>query len=369
MDNKCNILTLIFKRMKLYNVIGIMSGTSLDGLDICYCTFSLSNTNEWSFKINCASTVKLDKQIKTKLSNAISFKGLDLALLNNQIGDYIGLSINNFISKQNIHKKDIDFVSSHGHTIFHQPEKKLTLQIGNGANISSITKLPVICDFRTSDLALNGHGAPLVPIGDKLLFSEYEYCLNLGGIANISFQDNERIAFDICPTNILFNNLAKQLGKEYDNNGDLSKSGNLNIDLLAELNNLEYYQLEPPKSLGYEWVEQNIFPILSTYNISTEDKLRTLTEHITEQISKYIKQGSKVLISGGGSYNTFLIERLKQISDGIIIIPSEEIIDFKEALLFAFLGVLRVRLESNCLKSVTGANQDNIGGSIYQSFK
>lgn len=355
--------------MKLYNVIGIMSGTSLDGLDICYCSFSLSNTNKWSFKINYSSTIQLNEHLKTKLSQAISFSGLDLALLNNELGNYIGLSINNFINEQNINRSDIDFISSHGHTIFHQPEKKLTLQIGNGANISSITELPVICDFRTNDLSLNGHGAPLVPIGDQLLFTEYDYCLNFGGIANISFQSKNKVAFDICPTNMVLNRLAKQLGKEYDDNGDFSKSGNIDTKLLTQLNDLEFYQKLPPKSLGYEWVEQNIFSLLNDYNISTEDKLRTFTEHIAQQIAKHINPNSKVLVTGGGVYNSFLIERLKQISKGVIIIPPNEIIDFKEALIFAFLGVLRVRLEANCLKSVTGANQDNIGGCIYQPFK
>jgi len=355
--------------MKLYNVIGIMSGTSLDGLDICYCSFSLSNTDKWNFKINSSSTIELNTHLKTKLSQAISFSGLDLALLNNELGDYIGLSINNFINEQQINRNDINFISSHGHTIFHQPEKKLTLQIGNGANISSITKLPVVCDFRTNDLSLNGHGAPLVPIGDHLLFTEYDYCLNFGGIANISFQNNDRVAFDICPTNMVLNHLAKQLGKEYDSNGNIAKSGNLNIELLDQLNNLEFYKKAPPKSLGYEWVEQNIFSLLNDYDISIEDKLGTFTEHIAQQIAKHIKPNSKVLVSGGGVYNTFLIERLKQISNCVIIIPSNEIIDFKEALIFAFLGVLRVRLESNCLKSVTGASQDNIGGCIYQTFK
>jgi anhydro-N-acetylmuramic acid kinase len=352
--------------MNTYNVIGVMSGTSLDGLDICYCSFSISKNKQWSYNINAASTINISDKLKTKLINAINYSGLELSLLDNELGDFIGHSINIFIKKNNI--KSIDFISSHGHTIFHQPQKKLTLQIGNGANISSITKYPVICDFRTSDLALNGNGAPLVPIGDKLLFNEYDYCLNLGGIANISYQEEKRIAYDICPANMVLNKLANELGKDYDENGDIAKSGKIDTKLLSELNNLEYYQTPHPKSLGFEWVVQNIFPILNNYDIPVENKLSTFIEHIALQISNQVTEKSTLLITGGGVFNSFLIERLKKNSNLSIIIPPEEIINFKEALIFGFLGVLRYRNEINTLKSVTGAQFDNIGGCIYNAL-
>ncbi|MCB9361507.1 MAG: anhydro-N-acetylmuramic acid kinase [Flavobacteriales bacterium] len=352
--------------MSVYNVIGVMSGTSLDGLDICYCSFSVNKNNKWDYKINAAATIDISLELKTKLKNATSFSGLELALLNNEMGDFIGHSINHFIKENSIFS--VDFISSHGHTIFHQPEKKLTLQIGNGANISAITQNPVICDFRTSDLALNGNGAPLVPIGDCLLFAEYDYCLNLGGIANISYQEKERIAFDICPTNMVLNKLANELGKEYDENGDFAKSGKINHTLLSELNNLAYYNQTPPKSLGFEWVEENIFPIIDKCTISTKDKLRTFTEHIAQQISKQLKPNTTLFITGGGAFNHFLIQRINDMSDVKIVIPSEEIINYKEALIFGFLGVLRYRNEINTLKSVTGAQYDNIGGCIYNAL-
>jgi anhydro-N-acetylmuramic acid kinase len=353
--------------MNTYNVIGIMSGTSLDGIDICYCSFFLSKTDKWSYRINAAATFIIDVDLKNKLRTATTSSGLELALLHNQVGDYIGYSIKQFIKENKIDA--VDFISSHGHTIFHQPEKKLTLQIGNGANISAITKLPVICDFRTSDLALSGNGAPLVPIGDQLLFTEYDYCLNLGGIANISYQKEERIAFDICPTNIILNKLANELGKEYDENGDIAKSGKIDNTLLNELNKLEYYQKPHPKSLGIEWVEQNISPILNNYKISIEDKLCTFTEHIAQQISVQLKKGSSLFITGGGAFNSFLIQRLRENSNVKIVIPIKEIINFKEALIFGFLGVLRFRNEINTLKSVTGARFDNIGGCIYNALE
>ena len=352
--------------MNTYNVIGVMSGTSLDGLDICYCSFSISKNKQWSYNINAASTINISDKLKTKLIKAINYSGLELSLLDNELGDFIGHSINIFIKKNNI--KSIDFISSHGHTIFHQPQKKLTLQIGNGANISSITKYPVICDFRTSDLALNGNGAPLVPIGDKLLFNEYDYCLNLGGIANISYQEEKRIAYDICPANMVLNKLANDLGKEYDANGDIARSGKIDSSLLTKLNNLEYYQTPHPKSLGFEWVVQNIFPILNNYDIPVENKLSTFIEHIALQISNQVTEKSTLLITGGGVFNSFLIERLKKNSNLSIIIPPEEIINFKEALIFGFLGVLRYRNEINTLKSVTGAQFDNIGGCIYNAL-
>lgn len=355
--------------MKRYNVIGTMSGTSLDGLDIAYCSFEFSK-NKWSFKINEATTVTFLDNINKKLKTAIKMDGLDLMKLHNELGNFIGLSINNFVSEYKIDRNKIDCISSHGHTIFHQPEISLTTQIGNGANISALTYLPVICDFRTTDIALNGQGAPLVPIGDKLLFSEYEYCVNLGGIANISFEkNNERIAFDICPVNIVLNKLSQNLGFDYDKNGDLAKAGTIDKELLNQLNKLIYYQKSNPKSLGIEWIENEFFPIINSFNISIKDKLRTFVEHIAIQISNNINaKNSSVLLSGGGTFNSFLVDRIKANINNQIIIPSNQIINFKEALIFAFLGILRLRHEVNCLQSVTGASKDNIGGCIYQSF-
>jgi len=355
--------------MALYNVIGTMSGTSLDGLDIAHCRFEFSE-NRWNFKINEAITVDFPNNLKEKLKQAINMPGLDLMKLDSKLGDFIGQSIIDFITNNNIDQTEIDCISSHGHTIFHQPELKLTTQIGNGANISAITKLPVICDFRTPDLALGGQGAPLVPIGDKLLFSEYDNCLNLGGIANISFiQNSERIAFDICPVNIILNKLSKELGYEYDRSGKNAESGKIDTILLKQLNSLTYYQKPHPKSLGMEWVESEIYPIINTSTNSTENKLCTFVEHISIQIANNIKGKDKtVLLSGGGTFNTYLIQRIKANTPNKIIIPSIQIIDFKEALIFAFLGVLRTRNEINCLKSVTGASSDNIGGCIYHAL-
>ena len=355
--------------MSRYNIIGTMSGTSLDGLDIAYCTFVFSN-NQWTFEINSASTVRFLPKFQNKLATATQLSGLELMKLHNELGNFIGEAINGFIQKNNINISSIDSISSHGHTIFHQPNINLTTQIGNGANISSITKIPVICDFRSSDIALGGQGAPLVPIGDKTLFSEYDYCINLGGIANVSFEeDNERIAFDICPVNIVLNKLSLELGKPYDENGNLAQSGKIDNNLLNSLNNLNYYKNSNPKSLGIEWIENEIFPIINSSTISIKNKLATFVEHIAIQISKNINTtNKKILLSGGGTFNGFLVKRIKANTNNEIIVPSKQIIDFKEALIFAFLGVLRLRKEVNCLQSVTGATQNNIGGCIYHPF-
>ncbi len=353
--------------METYRVIGIMSGTSLDGIDIALCDFVKNDSGKWNFELIKTKTLSYNNSLKTKLTNALNLSGVDLMLLNNEIGNLIGQSINQFIHEFNLDKKTIDFISSHGHTVFHQPDKNLTTQIGNGANISSITKIPVVCDFRSVDVSLNGNGAPLVPIGDKMLFPQYDYCINLGGIANISYQENNQtLAFDICPVNIVLNKLVSEFDLNFDDSGQLAKKGKINAILLNELNELAYYKLAPPKSLGIEWINQELFPIINKYNIEVLDKLRTFVEHIAFQISKVITEtDKKILFTGGGVYNKFLMDRISNLTTAEIIIPSKEIIEFKEALIFAFLGVLRYRNETNCLSSVTGAKSDNIGGCIY----
>jgi anhydro-N-acetylmuramic acid kinase len=355
--------------MSRYNVIGTMSGTSLDGLDIANCTFEIINES-WSFKINSATTIPFPRQLYKQLAKSTQLSGIDLMQLNNEMGNFIGESTLDFIASNHIDSTTIHCIASHGHTVFHQTETNLTTQIGNGANISAITKLPVVCDFRSIDVALNGQGAPLVPIGDQNLFSAYDYCINLGGIANVSFAKNtERIAYDICPVNIVMNRFALELGKTYDKNGDFAQSGEINSALLEELNTLDYYKKSPPKSLGIEQVEATVFPILANYEISTADKLCTFVEHISIQISNTIQSSNKrVLLTGGGTFNSYLRERIKANTPNEIIIPSNEIINYKEALIFAFLGVLRIRKETNCLQSVTGATQNNSGGCIYQAF-
>jgi anhydro-N-acetylmuramic acid kinase len=348
-----------------YNVIGVMSGTSLDGVDLAHINFEINN-NKWSYQIFECDTISYSNEMISKLKNGIHFSSIELSELNIEYTNLLGNIISEFITKNNI--SNLDAVCSHGHTILHQPENGFTLQIGNLPEIAKITNQKVVCNFRVQDVFLGGQGAPLVPIGDKILFSEFDYCLNLGGFSNISFEENnERIAFDISPVNTVLNFYANTFGLEYDDKGKISKSGNLNTKLFEELNQLEFYKKRYPKSLGFEFVKETILPILESYSISIEDKMRTFTEHISFQIGEILQTKiGKLLISGGGVYNDFLIDRIKNhLPKTEIIIPDEKTIKYKEALIFALLGVLKLRNEINVLASVTGAKQNHSSGEVF----
>jgi anhydro-N-acetylmuramic acid kinase len=340
-----------------------MSGTSLDGLDIALCRFE-ENEGKILYSILKAETIPYENTLKQELFNAYSYNGMNLFHLNASYGQFLGQQAKSFLNK---HGLTANAIASHGHTIFHQPQNGFTTQIGNGANIAAETGLPVVCDFRSLDVALGGQGAPLVPIGDELLFGHYTSCLNLGGIANISFKNEKQIrtAFDICVCNMALNFLAQKVGKPYDQNGSLARNGKLDKNLLDQLNSLDYFQKKERKSLGYEYFEKNIQSLIE--NNDAETGLSTFTEHIAIQITDVIKENKlhQVLITGGGAYNTYLIERLKALSDTEIIIPDDTCIQFKEALIFAFLGYLRLNNKINTLNSVTGASQNSIGGAVY----
>ncbi len=345
--------------------IGLMSGTSLDGLDICYVRFD----SDTEFEILQAETISYTSNLKNQLRNAYSFSAMDLRELDITFGYYLGEQVKLFVDKHKI--TNLDFVASHGQTIFHQPEKHFTLQIGNGAAIVAKCKQRVICDFRTQDVVLGGQGAPLVPIGDELLFSDYDACLNLGGFSNISMnRGGNRIAFDVCPVNIVLNYFANQLGFDFDEDGKLAAKGIVNFELLNELNQLEFYQRNFPKSLGFEWIENEFLTIVNKYNITIEDKLITCVEHIVDQLTIAFKlyNINKVLITGGGAKNSLLINRLKEENKCEIVIPSSKLIDFKEALIFAFLGYRKFKNQINCLASVTGASINHSSGIIYETF-
>ena len=345
-----------------YKVIGAMSGTSLDGLDIIYATYSFSD--KWTFEILYYETVSYSKKWKTTLNNLVNVSEAELKKTDHLYSEFLGETIKDFIYRNKI--SDIDFVSSHGHTALHQPENGMTYQIGNQPILADIVQQKIICDFRVQDVEYGGQGAPLVPIGDRLLFYNYDYCLNLGGFANISFENNtKRIAYDICPVNIVLNYYVSKLGLDYDNKGEIASTGTIHKDLLAKLNHLSFYTEQPPKSLGLEWVKKEVFPLINNCNLTTEDVLRTFVEHVAIQIStNLLKENTKVLVTGGGVYNTFLIERLKQLSKSEIFCPKNEIIEFKEALIFGLLGVLKDRNDVNCLKSVTGASVNHSSGKI-----
>lgn len=343
-----------------FNVIALMSGTSLDGIDLLYVNFSFKD--QWSFKIHYSKTYRYSSKWRQVLSGLTSktlkeLKGIDI-----EYSFYLSKVISKFIDSNAI--KDIDFIASHGHTALHQPSQRFTYQIGNLQELADALKQKVICNFRVQDVELGGQGAPLVPIGDQLLFNDYGYCLNLGGFANISFEEkNERVAYDICPVNIVMNHYVKPLNLEYDDKGKLASCGTVDHKLLNNLNSLPYYNKIAPKSLGLEWVQKEVLPLIDSYKLQVKDVLNTFIEHIAIQISKVlINEKTSVLITGGGVYNDFLIERIKSYTNTDIIIPSKEIIEFKEALIFGLLGVLKSRNEVNCLSSVTGASRDHSSG-------
>lgn len=397
-------------KQQSYIAAGLMSGTSLDGLDMALCRFFLS-ANEWQMEIIKTETLSYaGTEWKERLAVSMELSGLGLMELHRDFGRFAGRSVKLFL--EDIDEKP-DLIASHGHTVFHQPDKGLTLQIGDGAEIAAVTGITTVSDFRRLDVALGGQGAPLVPAGDELLFGQYSYCLNLGGFANISFREsNKRIAFDICPVNIVLNALAGYAGRNYDHDGELARKGVVDPELLDALENLDYYRLSGPRSLGKEWVDQVFMPVLEKRDAAIEDKLRTVCEHIAlrvaagasknpphrsiinekegssltgegtgninpdkdsrryEQNSEFLGPGNDgpatMLITGGGARNSFLTRLISEKAESLYtVIPEEELVDFKEAAVFAFLGVLKIRDEVNCLCSVTGAKKDNSGGIIH----
>lgn len=348
-----------------YNVIGVMSGTSLDGVDLAHLHFTLAD-DQWHFTILECETVPYDAIWVETLKNAVSYTDQRLLELNISYTQLLGETINGFIKEYDL--ANLDAICSHGHTVLHQPHIGLTLQIGNLPQLAALTGQRVVCDFRVQDVALGGQGAPLVPIGDRLLFGNYDYCLNLGGFSNISFEENgRRVAFDISAVNTVLNFYASQMGFDYDDQGHIARSGVTDADLTIALNALEYYHRPHPKSLGMESVRQIILPLLQKRPMATADKMRTFTEHIAFQIARALpKKNGTLLITGGGAYNDFLIERIQlHLPQMHIEIPDARILEFKEALIFGLLGVLRLRNEVNVLSSVTGAAQDHSSGVIF----
>lgn len=344
--------------------IGLMSGTSVDGLDVCCATFDRLD-GKWSFTIDCARGYSYPDSLKRQLGAEVQkMSALEFVTFHSAYGRFLGERVKDFMAEFGVRP---DIIASHGSTVFHEPEKKVMFQIGDGAAIAAETGIPTVSDFRRLDIMLGGQGAPLVPIGDNLLFGDYDYCLNIGGFSNISFrQGDKRIAFDISPVNYVINRFTRQIGLEMDRDGVIASRGQVNQALLEGLNALDYYARPWPKSLGREWVEKQVFPLLDSCGLPLEDILRTYYEHCAFQLSRVTEPGQSLLVTGGGAYNNFLIERMRALSGCDIVIPEPAIIEFKEALIFAFLGVLYMLDEPSCLRSVTGAAKDNIGGMLFK---
>jgi anhydro-N-acetylmuramic acid kinase len=364
----------------VYKAIGIMSGSSLDGLDIAYVHFQETG-GKWSYEMLYTACYAYSLVWTNKLKTAITLPAFDYQLLHTAYGHYIGEEVNKFIDANNLHHQ-VDLITSHGHTTFHVPKQQMTAQLGDGAAIAATTGLPVVSDLRALDIAFGGQGAPIVPIGEKLLLNHYQYFLNLGGIANLSFNNlSNYIAFDVCAANRVLNMLAQHTGKDFDEDGKMAASGSLNESLLKELNKQSYYQLPFPKSLSNDFGTELIYPLIQKHNLSTPDALRTYVEHIAIQIKNAIQTITphailtthhSLLTTGGGALNSFMVERiqdqLKELSIEVIV-PEAKLINFKEALIMALIGVLRWREENNVLASVTGAKRNSVNGAIWMGLE
>lgn len=348
-----------------------MSGTSLDGLDIAYTEFK-KNNDKWTYNAKAVTTIEYTDDIKNKFKKALKMPGAELSAFDSAYGLWIGEQIKKFIEKNNLNP---DFIASHGHTIFHQPDNNFTLQIGDGSSIHAVAEVPVIYNFRKLDVALGGQGAPLVPVGDALLFNEYDFCINIGGIANVTKNTSEELlAYDICPANMVLNHLAKRAGASYDDKGEIAASGKLIEPLLNEIESIDYYQKDGPKSLGFEYVSEKYLPYLSKDYV-VEDLLHTYCHHIAKMISVELlklngKEGQKALVTGGGAYNKYLIDLIKKYCQPVEVeVPDKQLLEYKESIIFAFLGVLRVAGENNVWARVTGASRDSCSGTLVGTLK
>ena len=359
----------------IYRAIGVMSGSSLDGLDIAFVEFQ-EQGGKWTYEINEADCYPYTTEWTEKLKNAINLPAREYQLLHTAYGHYIGQEVNRFIESHQLHYK-VAVVASHGHTTFHMPASQMTAQLGDGAAIAAKTQLPVVSDLRALDVAFGGQGAPIVPIGEKMLMNDFTYFLNIGGIANISLNAEEYVAFDVCPANRVLNMLANDAGKPFDEDGKMAASGNLHDELLSQLNKLDYYSQPYPKSLANDFGTDIVYPLIKSAGLSIPDAIRTFSEHVALQIcnalsSLNIQQpvpgNKKLLVTGGGALNTFLVNRLSEllrVENIEVVVPDTKLVNYKEALIMAFIGVLRWRQEYNVLASVTGASRNSIGGALW----
>ncbi len=360
-----------------YKVIGLMSGSSLDGLDIVFAHI-IEARGKWTCDLKVADCLPYDKEWEERLRGAAQLSAIDYCQLDADYGHYLAEKIEEFVEKHDIHMQ-MDLIASHGHTVFHKPLQQMTAQIGDGAAIAAKMNVAVVSHLRNFDVALGGQGAPLVPLGEKLLFPEYKLFLNFGGIANISFHEETDVqGYDICPANSILNALAEREGYAFDEGGKIAASGVISRKLLQELNSLPYYKEKSPKSLGNDYGKEVILPLIDKYELDTKDKLATYVAHIVEQVEQNVSQllidqnpltsDFKMLVTGGGAYNHFLIKQLKdqlQTHGVEVIVPEKEIVEYKEAIVVALLGALRWRENNTTLPSVTGASRASIGGALW----
>ena len=412
----------------VYKVIGLMSGSSLDGLDLAYVHLQEKaatgkGPKSWEYTLVHTACYPYSEFWRQRLAGAPGLSALEYQLLHAEYGNYLGEQVLRFIEEFGLHFQ-VQLIASHGHTAFHLPARRMTAQLGDGAALAAVTRINVVSDLRSMDVALGGQGAPIVPIGERWLLPGYEFFLNLGGIANVSRHGmgaagsgadaaasgramglagsgteaasgaagaDGFVAFDVCPANRVLNSLAALEGRAFDEDGVLAASGRVDPGLLERLNALPYYSMPWPKSLANEFGTETVLPLVRAAGLSTTDALRTYVEHIAVQVGRAVKAlrpgagadaaigagagadsepgaSSRLLATGGGAHNSFLISRLREELSSIgveIVVPNPQLADYKEALVMALIGVLRWREENNVLASVTGASRDSIGGGVY----
>ena len=338
-----------------FRIIGVMAGSSMDGLDLAEVSFELKN-DRWGYLIHKTETIEYPTKLLERLKISSAENQASQQKLDKEFGKWISEQINGF------NESEIDLVAVHGHTVIHKPQNQISWQLGDGKIIANECNVPCITEFRTLDVQLGGQGAPLVPFGDFNLFSAYSACLNLGGIANISIRESGT-AWDICPCNQILNYLAGQKGLLYDMDGELARKGSLMEELFNKIQKDHFFEQHPPKSLPNNYLSTDLFE-----NINIEDGLHTYCHFVAQQIKKDLLNVNpgKMLISGGGAHNSFLIQLIRrQLSEWKIEVPNEQLISFKESLVFAFLGLMKFRGEINVLSSVTGAAKDTSSGVIH----
>lgn len=363
----------LFKYMRKYNIVGVMSGTSMDGLDIAHVSLEEQADGKWSYSINAYTTIAYEEKWRLRLSKLRHQNSIIFHKTDRFYGQFIGENIKQFLADNNL---EADLISSHGHTVFHQPENNVTVQIGDGNSIYAFTGIPTVTNFRALDVILGGEGAPLVGVADQMLFGEYDMCLNLGGFANISADINgNRVAYDVGPCNIILNRIAREFDKEYDEGGEIAAKGAIDYDLLTELNEIEYYSYEPPKSLGREWISSHFWGNVRNSHATKEDKMKTLVDHIAQQVANNVEDlssgdasGKRLLVTGGGAFNDTLISHIRTHTEAEVVVPESTLVDYKEALAFALLGILRVQNKTNVFNVATGAKSSSVSGSLYGDF-
>ncbi len=367
--------------IKTSHALGLMSGSSLDGLDVAFCRFETERQNggfhlvKW--ELLEADTLPFTEEWQARLKQLPAASGFALAQAHADFGRYLGELTGVFFKEKNIPPSQVDLIASHGHTIFHEPAKGFTVQIGDGAALAAATGCTVVCDFRSADIALGGQGAPLAPMADKMLFPGYDFYLNLGGIANITCNAGGRfIAFDVTGANQTLNALANLAGLPYDRGGALAASGHLDENLFEKINRLPYLSQPYPKSLSNQWVQENLTKICLAVPGSVEDRLHTVCRHVAFQLEKsfrqvienehFKKEKYRLLATGGGAFNDFLMQCIREASPEVeVVVGSGEVVSFKEACLMALLGVMRMEGVPNCISSVTGARRDAVGGAVF----